>query len=222
MIIRGSEAHWTRRFLVQSPKGRSTERARRSSPRPPSSSPPTEQSATRASVGPVRWSLTCRKKLAHVETSPGLGIPPSFRQTMVISKYKTTRRSPKHANLWMWSCIVLVELITQSEQLIDFVFLLSNRETRAQTIILRAQAIDLFPTRRKAIFGLLGLEHAIAEPNSQHSASVLDSPSQERSQVRSGSSSGKQGPPPFPTDELWKCRVCASPPEDNQKARDHS
>jgi hypothetical protein len=59
------------------------------------------------------------------------------------------------------------------EQLIDFVFLLSDRETGARTTTIRAQGIGLSPTRRKATFAHLALEHAITEPDRQHSAIAL-------------------------------------------------
>jgi hypothetical protein len=54
-------------LVVQSPRGRSTERARRSSPRVPILGFAAAASLTgaRSSTGSIRWSLTCRKKLAH-------------------------------------------------------------------------------------------------------------------------------------------------------------
>lgn len=169
--------------------------------------------SSRSSADPIRWSLTCRKKLAHVETSPDLGTSPKLRQTAVISKLKTLAKACQFLNFGLASS--WLSLSRNLEQLIDFIFLLSNRETRARTTTIRAQRIGLFLTRRKATFALLALEHAITEPDRQHSADVLVA----------GTKSGEvwnnqQGPPPLQTDELWKCRVCASPPKDNRKARD--
>jgi hypothetical protein len=61
-------------------------------------------------------------------------------------------------------CLVLVELITQFEQLIDFAFLLVTLETGTNNKFTRA-VIGLFPARRNAIILHLGFKHAITAMN---------------------------------------------------------
>jgi hypothetical protein len=64
-------------------------------------------------------------------------------------------------------CLVLVELITQYEQLIYFAFLLLPLKTGANIKYTRA-VIGVFPARRNAIILHLGLEHAIAAMNNSN------------------------------------------------------